>query len=44
MANENIVINVGDKIIYRDYAVTEYKENNELYLLVQLEDVLAIVE
>lgn len=41
--NKDVEINVGDKIIYRDYAVTEYIDNDEKYLLVQLEDVLAIV-
>lgn len=42
--DENIMINIGDKVIYRDYAVTEYVEGNEKYFLVQVEDVLAIIE
>ena len=42
-SNKEISINIGDKIIYRDYAVTEYIDNGERFLLVQLEDVLAII-
>ena len=42
-SNKEISINVGDKIIYRDYAVTEYIDNGEKFLLVQLEDVLAVI-
>ena len=42
-SNKEISINIGDKIIYRDYAVTEYIDNGEKFLLVQLEDVLAII-
>ena len=42
-SNKEITINVGDKIIYRDYAVTEYIDDGEKFLLVQLEDVLAII-
>ncbi len=41
--DKNIDIKIGDKIIYRDYAVTEYVENEQKYLLIQLEDVLGIV-
>ena len=42
-SNKEISINIGDKIIYRDYAVTEYIDNGEKFLLVQLEDVLAVI-
>lgn len=42
-SNKDISINIGDKIIYRDYAVTEYIDNGEKFLLVQLEDVLAVI-
>lgn len=41
--DKNIDIKIGDKIIYRDYAITEYVENEQKYLLIQLEDVLGIV-
>lgn len=39
-----IALNVGDEVIYRDYSTYEYEENNKKYLLVQEEDVLAVVE
>ena len=42
--DENIKINVGDKVIYRDYAVTEYMDKETKLYLVQLEDVLGIIE
>lgn len=41
--DKNVDIKIGDKIIYRDYAVTEYLENEQKYLLIQLEDVLGII-
>ncbi len=31
----------GDKIIYRDYSATEIKVNNEEYLIIKEEDILA---
>lgn len=39
-----IALNVGDKVIYRDYSSLEYSENNKNYLLVQEEDIIAIIE
>lgn len=42
--DETIKIKIGDKIIYRDYAVNEYIKDNEKFLLVQVEDVLAIID
>lgn len=39
-----IALNVGDEVIYRDYSTYEYEENNKKYLLVQEEDILAIIE
>lgn len=42
--DETLSINVGDKVIYRDYAVNEYIEGNDKYLLVQAEDILAVIE
>ena len=39
-----INLNVGEEVIYRDYSSFEYEENNKKYLLVQEEDVLAVIE
>ena len=46
-----IIINVGrqigsgggDKVIYREYAGTDYEDDGHKYLLLKLEDVLAVV-
>lgn len=37
-------IKVGQKVIYSKYAGTEIKDNDEKYLILNIEDVLAIVE
>lgn len=34
----------GDKVIYRDYAGTEYEEDGHKYLIIKEEDVLAIIK
>lgn len=39
-----IDLNVGDEVLYRDYSSFEYEENNKKYLLVQEEDILAVIE
>lgn len=39
-----IFLNVGDEVIYKDYSSLEYTENNKKYLLVQEEDIVAVVE
>ncbi len=39
-----ISLNVGDEVIYKDYSSLEYVENNKKYLLVQEEDIVAVVE
>lgn len=36
-------IKVGNQVIYREYAGTEYEEDNHKYLLVKEEDVIAVV-
>ncbi len=41
---EPIALNVGDKVVYREYSTTEYEEDEKKYLLVQAEDILAVVE
>lgn len=37
-------IKVGQKVIYSKYTGTEIKDNDEKYLILNIEDVLAIVE
>lgn len=37
-------IKIGDKVIYEKYAGTEVKDNDEVYLLLEEKNVLAIVE
>ena len=36
-------VKVGDKVIYREYAGTDYDDDGHKYLLLKLEDVLAVV-
>lgn len=36
-------VKVGDKAIYREYAGTDYEDDGHKYLLLKLEDVLAVV-
>ena len=36
-------VKVGDKVIYREYAGTDYEYDGHKYLLLKLEDVLAVV-
>ncbi len=36
-------VKVGDKVIYREYAGTDYEDDGHKYLLLKVEDVLAIV-
>lgn len=37
-------LKVGDKVMYRKYSGTEVKDNEEEYILIKAEDILAIVE
>lgn len=34
----------GDKVMYKKYSGTEIKDNDEEYILIKAEDILAIVE
>ncbi len=36
-------IKAGDKVIYREYAGTDYEEGDHKYLLLKAEDILAVV-
>ena len=35
-------VKVGDKVIYREYAGTDYEDDGNKYLLLKLEDVFAV--
>lgn len=37
-------ITVGDKVIYREYAGTDYEDGDHKYLLIKAEDILAVVK
>lgn len=41
---EEISVCVGDRVIYKEYSTTEYKEEDNKYLLIKAEDIIAIVE
>jgi chaperonin GroES len=34
----------GDKVIYREYAGTDYEEGDHKYLLIKAEDILAVID
>lgn len=37
-------IKAGDKVVYREYAGTDYEEGDHKYLLIKVEDILAVIE
>lgn len=39
-----MVVKKGDKVIYSKYSGTEVKLNDENYLLVKQDDILAVIE
>ena len=39
-----LVVSVGDKVVYKKYSTTEFKYENEEYLIIKENDILAIVE
>ena len=39
-----ISVKVGDRVIYKEYSTTDYKDGDKKYLLVKNEDIIAIVE
>ncbi len=39
-----INLTVGQKVLYKQYSTTEYKEGDDKYLLVKAEDIIAIIE
>lgn len=36
-------IKAGDRVIYRDYAGTDYEEDDHKYILIKAEDILAVI-
>jgi len=41
---ESIIVKVGEKVYYDKYAGTVVKIDNEDYLLVKMQDIIAVVE
>ena len=41
---ENKALEVNKKVIYKEYSTTSYKENDEEYLLIKEEDILAVID
>ena len=39
-----VTVKAGDKVIYREYAGTEYEEDGHKYILMKDEDILAVIE
>lgn len=37
-------LQVGDKVIYREYAGTDYKDEDHEYIVIKAEDILAVIE
>jgi chaperonin GroES len=37
-------VKVGDKVIYREYAGTDYEDGDHKYLIIKAEDILAVVD
>lgn len=37
-------VKVGDRVIYKEYSTTDYKEGDKKYLLLKNEDILAILD
>ena len=41
---KNPLLKVGAKVIFKEYSTTSYKDNDEEYLLIKDEDILAVIE
>lgn len=37
-------VKAGDRVIYKEYSTTEYKEGDKKYLLLKNEDILAVLD
>ena len=42
--DEEMILKVGDEVLYGKYAVTELENDGEKYLMMRQSDVLAVVE
>jgi chaperonin GroES len=41
---QNFLVKVGDKVLFAKYSETEVSLNNEEYLLIKEEDILAVIK
>jgi chaperonin GroES len=41
---QEIAVKVGDRVLYKEYSTTEYKEGDDKFLLVKSEDIIGIIE
>lgn len=39
-----VTVNVGQKVVFKKYSTTEFKYDDEEYLIISEEDILAIIE
>lgn len=39
-----LIVSVGDKVVYKKYSTTEFKFEDEEYLIIRENDILAIIE
>ncbi len=37
-------VKVGDRVIYKEYSTTDYKDGDKKYLLVRNEDIIAVID
>ncbi|MCI2825794.1 co-chaperone GroES, partial [Staphylococcus lugdunensis] len=37
-------VNEGDRVVFQEYAGTEIKQGNDTYLILNADDILAIIE
>lgn len=42
--NQEIIVKVGDKILFNKYATTEFKLDGVTYLIIKQADILAVLE
>lgn len=41
---EEITVTIGDRVLYKEYSSSEYKDGDKKYLVVDLADILAVIE
>ena len=39
-----IDLNVGDRVLFKKYSTNDYKEGDRKYLVIRVEDIIAVVE